>query len=316
MKKTVLGIALFSFVFLGSVPAVHADSKGRDSEMQKEELVLKVKALQAQLDELRNIQQKGKVLKEDIKDSRYEIRSDIKEMKLGSSGDDVKFLQALLASDGSVYPEGLITGKYGPLTEKAIKKFQKKNGIKETGKVDSETAKRLNKRLDDYPLSMEKRNGENRPCAIVPPGHLIAPGYLKKTGATTTPIILECQDLPYGIAKKLGIATTSPGKGTTTKDYIAPIISNLSATSTKATSTIITWKTNEVGTSKVWYSTTTPVIGGANTKLAFSPLFTFEHNIPLLDLSTSTTYYFIVGSYDVFGNTATSSQMTFTTLAN
>ncbi|MEK7509147.1 MAG: peptidoglycan-binding protein, partial [Patescibacteria group bacterium] len=50
-------------------------------------------------------------------------------LKLGSSGDDVSRLQQFLALDPSVYPEGLVTGYYGALTEAAIKRFQCKNKI-------------------------------------------------------------------------------------------------------------------------------------------------------------------------------------------
>ncbi|OGG73165.1 hypothetical protein A3A38_03505 [Candidatus Kaiserbacteria bacterium RIFCSPLOWO2_01_FULL_53_17] len=50
-------------------------------------------------------------------------------LKLGSSGDDVSRLQQFLALDPSVYPEGLVTGYYGSLTEAAIKRFQCKNKI-------------------------------------------------------------------------------------------------------------------------------------------------------------------------------------------
>jgi peptidoglycan hydrolase-like protein with peptidoglycan-binding domain len=56
-----------------------------------------------------------------------------KTMKRGSSGTDVTLLQQFLARDKSVYPEGAITGTYGPLTETAVKRFQAKNGIASSG---------------------------------------------------------------------------------------------------------------------------------------------------------------------------------------
>jgi len=56
-----------------------------------------------------------------------------KTMKKGSTGIDVTRLQQFLAQDKSVYPEGTITGTYGPLTETAVKKFQIKNGIVSSG---------------------------------------------------------------------------------------------------------------------------------------------------------------------------------------
>lgn len=45
------------------------------------------------------------------------------------SSDDVRRLQVLLASDAEIYPEGLITGYYGLLTQKAVGRFQVKHGV-------------------------------------------------------------------------------------------------------------------------------------------------------------------------------------------
>ncbi len=39
----------------------------------------------------------------------------------GSEGSEVTKLQQYLAKDGTLYPEGLITGYYGSLTESAVK---------------------------------------------------------------------------------------------------------------------------------------------------------------------------------------------------
>lgn len=58
-------------------------------------------------------------------------------LKRGSSGDDVSRLQAFLARDSSLYPEGLVTGYYGALTEIAVQKFQCKNNIVCSGTPDS-----------------------------------------------------------------------------------------------------------------------------------------------------------------------------------
>lgn len=52
---------------------------------------------------------------------------------LGDSGDDVTRLQQYLARDPSVYPERLITGYYGALTEAAVKRWQVKFNIVSSG---------------------------------------------------------------------------------------------------------------------------------------------------------------------------------------
>jgi len=60
---------------------------------------------------------------------------------IGSRSDEVKAIQEILKSDPDVYPEGYVTGYFGSLTEKAIKKLQKKCGLPETGEVDDATEK-------------------------------------------------------------------------------------------------------------------------------------------------------------------------------
>ncbi|HET8581053.1 MAG TPA: peptidoglycan-binding domain-containing protein [Candidatus Paceibacterota bacterium] len=50
-------------------------------------------------------------------------------LSVGSSGGQVTELQQFLAQDPSVYPEGLVTGYYGSLTEAAVEKYQCKVGI-------------------------------------------------------------------------------------------------------------------------------------------------------------------------------------------
>ena len=52
----------------------------------------------------------------------------------GSTGDEVRKLQVILSKDKNIYPEGLVTGYFGDLTEKAVKKYQEQNNI--AGKDD------------------------------------------------------------------------------------------------------------------------------------------------------------------------------------
>jgi len=97
------------------------------------------------------------------------------------------------------------------------------------------------------------------------------------------------------------------------EDTTAPIISNKIATPA-ATSTVITWDTDENSDGKVEYATdnldtatTTITVNGSND--------TTSHSITLESLEPETTYYFIVKSEDTAGNLATSTEMTFTTEA-
>ncbi len=54
-------------------------------------------------------------------------------LRIGNSGEDVTRLQQLLAQDPSIYPEGKITGYFGPLTEQAVERFQKKYDLVSSG---------------------------------------------------------------------------------------------------------------------------------------------------------------------------------------
>src|SRR3989338_2960466 len=60
-----------------------------------------------------------------------------KDMKRGSSGEDVRRLQQFLARDPGVYPEGQVSGTYGPLTEVAVKRWQVKFNIVTSGNTDT-----------------------------------------------------------------------------------------------------------------------------------------------------------------------------------
>ncbi len=50
-----------------------------------------------------------------------------------STGGEVTKLQEILVEDSSVYPERLVTGYYGPLTEKAVQRWQAKHGVVASG---------------------------------------------------------------------------------------------------------------------------------------------------------------------------------------
>jgi peptidoglycan hydrolase-like protein with peptidoglycan-binding domain/chitodextrinase len=56
----------------------------------------------------------------------------------GRQGPEVVYLQQLLATNPELYPEGRVTGYFGPLTEAALKRFQRKYEIPQTGVVDAD----------------------------------------------------------------------------------------------------------------------------------------------------------------------------------
>ncbi len=70
-----------------------------------------------------------------------------RQLQLGMSGSDVSDLQAFLAKDSSVYPQGLVTGYFGTLTQSAVSKFQSKNGLAVVGRVGPLTMSLINSQM-------------------------------------------------------------------------------------------------------------------------------------------------------------------------
>lgn len=258
----------------------------------------------------------------------------------GSAGEQVATLQALLAADPSIYPEGIVSGFFGRLTADAVKRFQKNNGIEQVGFVGPKTLKKLQEHLKERPLAFdtasstasstkmrgedkreekrEKKNEDRRPCAIVPPGHLIAPGWLKKHKGEDKPVVPECQKLPKGIKDLLDRDHDDDDhNGTTTPpvaDIVAPVISSVSTSGISTTSASVSWLTNERATSKVYFGTTTPVNLGTALTVSNSSLVA-SHTLALSGLTPSMTYYYIIESKDAALNTATTSTQSFVTAA-
>ncbi len=124
-----------------------------------EELTLQL----AQLTELFN------QLKMQMLGVKTEIRVLREGIKEGATGDDVMEIQEILASDHSIYPAGLKTGFFGPMTKEAVERFQQKFGLTVTGVIDTETRAAL-----DTIIAQRRIDGK------IPFGLLIAPGLKMK----------------------------------------------------------------------------------------------------------------------------------------
>jgi peptidoglycan hydrolase-like protein with peptidoglycan-binding domain len=70
------------------------------------------------------------------------------ELKKGSKGEAVNVLQSALATIKDVYPEATVSGYYGDLTSKAVKRFQDKFGLTISGNVDKDTLEKFNNIFD------------------------------------------------------------------------------------------------------------------------------------------------------------------------
>ena len=58
-------------------------------------------------------------------------------LRRGSTGEDVTRLQQFLALDPSIYPEGLVTGYFGTLTEAAVARWQTRHNIVSSGSPET-----------------------------------------------------------------------------------------------------------------------------------------------------------------------------------
>jgi len=70
-----------------------------------------------------------------------------RQLDFGMSGSDVSSLQSYLASDPSIYPQGLVTGYFGSLTRSAVANFQTRNGLPAVGRVGPLTLALINQRM-------------------------------------------------------------------------------------------------------------------------------------------------------------------------
>lgn len=281
MKKTVNSL-IISLIILGLFSSTVLAENSATSTSSLTELInnlkVQISTLETQIENLQKARAELEAKKEEVKETKGDIQDTvqlIKKLRKGMSGDDIKLLQEMLATDPEIYPEGLITGYFGALTEKAVRKFQLKACLEQVGEVGPKTLAKINELL---------REGAGK-SGKVPPGLLTAPGIRKKFCYSTS-----------------------------TEDVLPPVISGLMATSTTPTTTNITWVTDEKSNSKLWYGTSTPVVLVIAIPVVSSSVLTLNHNLALSGLNASTTYYYRVTSTDGSANTATSTEQSFVTL--
>src|SRR3989344_7540400 len=124
---------LFIALILLSVLSVPFAAKAVTSTSSVQDLITtlqaQIAALNAQIAQLRAqaeaLKQAQSAVKETAKDIKGTVKL-LKKLSFGMSGEDVTRLQEFLATDPDIYPEGLVTGRFGRLTEKAVRALQKK----------------------------------------------------------------------------------------------------------------------------------------------------------------------------------------------
>ena len=161
MKKIAIGVLSIVFALTLLVPSgAQAQSSNVDDLLTRvQELLDMISDLQNQLDKLRSEQAElHNELRDEIRDGLHQ----------GMTDEDIEKIQELLASDSAIYPEGLVTGYFGPLTKRALERFQQRFELRVTGEIDEDTRLHLEELL-------QEKFGDN-----IPPGLLRAPGIQEK----------------------------------------------------------------------------------------------------------------------------------------
>lgn len=126
-------------VLSAGAPAVQAQTTQTSAEIEAQiaNLLSQVETLRAKLKTV-EAGNSGNVMTKVKIDTR---------LSQGATGEQVRLLQQLLASDPTLYPEGLVTGYYGPATAGAVKRFQSKLKLEQVGVVGPQTIARINEIL-------------------------------------------------------------------------------------------------------------------------------------------------------------------------
>lgn len=117
-------------------------------------------------------------------------------LKVGVKDAEVTMLQEKLAMDSTIYPEGLVTGYFGSLSQAAVQKFQAKNGVVSSGTPETTGYGLVG------PATRAKLNALY--CVTTP----VVPGT---TPTPTTPVVV-------GQGLTVALAYDTPGSGNIISD--------------------------------------------------------------------------------------------------
>jgi peptidoglycan hydrolase-like protein with peptidoglycan-binding domain len=150
MQHFAFSLFLVLLVAMGT-PVVHAESPSSDHSHDIAILEAEIAKLLAQIATLtQNIANSTSTPK-------MTVVSFERNLGLGDIGPDVALLQEVLATDHEVYPEAKVTGTYGGLTERAVRRFQEKQGLSVVGHVGPRTRDLLNRYVREGKVKEEGR---------------------------------------------------------------------------------------------------------------------------------------------------------------
>ena len=189
MNSGFLRLCFILFVLCSFPSFVFAQTTTSSTDLQAliKQLEEQVKVLQSQV---LNFQCELGTTKKELTEVKTELNL-THSLVRGSSGDEVKTLQEFLKQFPDIYPEGLVTGYFGPLTEAAVKKFQERQQIETVGAVGPKTLSKINELITQGAGA----------SGVIPSGLLTAPGIQAKLAtttvvATTTPPVVSTTTVP------------------------------------------------------------------------------------------------------------------------
>ena len=148
-------VGVFALPAVSANAATTTDETTEDStieqlQQQVQSLVQQVSQLKEQLQEAKKeteeAVEKTQETKEETRSALEDLREEIqlnRSLSRGKRGEDVEGLQKFLAQFPDIYPEGLTTGYFGSLTQRAVERFQEKTGIESVGIVGPKTRSRI-----------------------------------------------------------------------------------------------------------------------------------------------------------------------------
>lgn len=87
------------------------------------------------------------------------------QLDYGQTSTNVTNLQTFLASSPSIYPQGRVTGYFGPLTKSAVMNFQNAYGIAQVGRVGPQTLAKINSMISSGEALTGTSNSSNSTIA-------------------------------------------------------------------------------------------------------------------------------------------------------
>lgn len=253
--------AVFKFTLLGilllDAPLVYGATTA-ELQAQVALLLQQVQALQAQLQvsPTTHLVQETMVL-------NFNLR-------LGSTdtatNGEVSKLQQFLSKDSAVYPEGLVTGYFGSLTEAAVKRWQTKNGIQPVGSAGPVTREAIKRTTATTAPALT-------PTVTIAPASTTTSTAATSTVATSTPTIAALGSIilsPSSGQVNEAITITGSGFTPTGNDvyFGAGIIKNLNSFNG---GTMITFQLpGEASATKIFPGTYNVYVSNANGQTATS----------------------------------------------